>query len=306
MGLVANCFRYQWDGIAEGTAHALLPGSWNSDHQWQKQIAPDGSSAVQATKANPTGSYVGASFHPPITVGDMSLRADASGDLAGDLIPSYPMSVDMTGAGDLAATAALAVAMAVALAGSGTLTATIEGRLNASVDMTGAGDLTASMEGLGNMVVAMLGAGDLEATIAAYGNMAVDIVVTGTGLTVENVASAVWDAVAADHTTPGTTGEALGAAGSAGDPWVTAIPGSYGAGSAGKLLGDLLASGAVDGHDVAGALRLALSALLGESSGFAAGAGTRVLMAADGSKVRATVTQDANGNRTTIILDSTP
>lgn len=303
MGLIANCFRYQWLGLAEGTAHALLPGSWNSDHQWQKQIAPDGSSAVQATKANPTGSYVGASFSPPITVGDMSLRADASGDLAGDLIPSYPMSVDMTGAGDLAATAALAVAMAVALAGSGTLTATIEGRLNASVDMTGAGDLTASMEGLGNMVVAMLGAGDLEATIAAYGNMAVDIVVTGTGLTVENVASAVWDAVAADHTAPGTTGEALGAAGSAGDPWGTALPGSYGAGSAGKLIGDLLASGSVDGLDVLEALRVGLAVLAGKTSGFASGAGTRTVRAVDDSKDRLVAVQDANANRTSTTLD---
>lgn len=303
MGLIANCFRYQWLGLAEGTAHALLPGSWNSDHQWQKQIAPDGSSAVQATKANPTGSYVGASFSPPITVGDMSLRADASGDLAGDLIPSYPMSVDMTGAGDLAATAALAVAMAVALAGSGTLTATIEGRLNASVDMTGAGDLTASMEGLGNMVVAMLGAGDLEATIAAYGNMAVDIVVTGTGLTVENVANAVWDAVAADHTAPGTTGEALGAAGSAGDPWGTALPGSYGAGSAGKLIGDLLASGSVDGLDVLEALRVGLAVLAGKTSGFASGAGTRTVRAVDDSKDRLVAVQDANANRTSTTLD---
>lgn len=303
MGLIANCFRYQWLGLAEGTAHALLPGSWNSDHQWQKQIAPDGSSAVQATKANPTGSYVGASFSPPITVGDMSLRADASGDLAGDLIPSYPMSVDMTGAGDLAATAALAVAMAVALAGSGTLTATIEGRLNASVDMTGAGDLTASMEGLGNMVVAMLGAGDLEATIAAYGNMAVDIVVTGTGLTIENVANAVWDAVAADHTAPGTTGEALGAAGSAGDPWGTALPGSYGAGSAGKLIGDLLASGSVDGLDVLEALRVGLAVLAGKTSGFASGAGTRTVRAVDDSKDRLVAVQDANANRTSTTLD---
>ena len=89
MGLIANCFRYLFLGIAEGDAQALLPGSWSSDHQWQKQIAPDGATAVQATKANPTGSYVGASFSPPIKVGDMSLRADASGDLAGDLIGAF-------------------------------------------------------------------------------------------------------------------------------------------------------------------------------------------------------------------------
>ncbi len=306
MGLIANCFRYQWHGLAEASAHALLPGSWDSEHQWQKRIALDQETTVRQTMASPPGHYLPHVWHAPIVVGEMSMRVDAEGDLAADLIPSYPMSVDMTGAGDLAATAALAIAMAVAMTGAGTLTATIEGRLNASVDMTGAGDLTATIQALGNMAVAMLGVGDLDATIAACGNMAVDIVVTGTGLTIENVANAVWDAVAADHLDAGSTGAALNAAGSAGDPWITPIPGAYGAGSAGKLLGDLLAAGAIDGQDMAGALRVTLAAFAGQSSGFAAGAGTRVIEAADGSKVRLTVTQDADGNHTVVVIDGTP
>lgn len=303
MGLIANCFRYQWHGLAEASAHALLPGSWDSDHQWQKRIALDGESAVRQTMASPPGHYLPHVWHAPIVVGEMSMRVDAEGDLAGDLIPSYPMSVDFTGAGDLTATAALAIAMAIAMTGSGTLTATIEGRLNASVDMTGSGDLTAAIEGIGNMAVAMLGVGDLEATIAAYGNMAVDIVVTGTGLTIENVASAVWDEVLADHLTAGTTGAALNGAGSAGDPWGTALPGAYGAGSAGKLIGDLLASGSVDGLDVLEALRVGLAVLAGKTSGFAAGAGTRTVRSVDDTKDRLVAVQDASANRTSTTLD---
>lgn len=304
MGLVANCFRYQWDGMAEGSAHALLPGAWSSsDHQWQKQIALGGASTVRQGMANPPGQYLPYVWNAPIVVGEMALRSDSSGGLAAGLIPSYPMSVDLTGSGDLDATAALAVAMAIALTGSGTLTATIEGRLNASVDMTGSGDLAADLAALGNMVVAMTGSGDLDATIAAYGNMAIDIVVTGTGLTIENVASAVWDAVAANHTTTGSTGAALAAAGSAGDPWSTALPGAYGSGTAGKLIGDLLASGSVDGLDVLEALRIGLAVLAGKSSGFASGAGTRTIRAVDDSKDRLVVTQDANANRTSTTLD---
>lgn len=306
MGLIANCFRYQFHGLAEGSAHALLPGSWNSDHQWQKFVAVDGASGVRKTAANPVGHYLPNVWNAPITDGEMSMRTDGAGDLTAGLIPTRAMSVDMTGAGDLAATAALAVAMAVALSGSGTLEATIQGRLNASVDMTGSGDLEATIQGIASMAVDMLGAGDLEATIAAYGNMAIDIVVTGTGLTVENVRNAVWDAVAADYTAPGSTGEALGAAGSAGDPWVTTIPGAYGAGSAGKLLGDLLASGAIDGQDLAGAVRILLAAIGGKSSGFADGAGVRTFRAADDSKARIVATQDADGNKTDVTLDGTP
>lgn len=47
----------------------------------------------------------------------------------------------------------------------------------------------------------------------------------------------VWDDITADHLTSGSTGVALNAAGSAGDPWSTTLPGAYGAGSAGYILG---------------------------------------------------------------------
>jgi len=48
----------------------------------------------------------------------------------------------------------------------------------------------------------------------------------------------VWDDTLAEHLAAGSTGNALNAAGSAGDPWATAIPGAYGAGTAGKIVGD--------------------------------------------------------------------
>lgn len=48
----------------------------------------------------------------------------------------------------------------------------------------------------------------------------------------------IWDVVLSGHTTSGTTGAALSSASSAGDPWNTALPGAYGAGTAGKIIGD--------------------------------------------------------------------
>lgn len=50
-------------------------------------------------------------------------------------------------------------------------------------------------------------------------------------------ADAVWDETIADHDDSGSTGEALAAAGAAGDPWITALPGSYTSGQAGYILG---------------------------------------------------------------------
>jgi hypothetical protein len=145
--------------------------------------------------AVPMGNLAPSAWLLPQTGGAMSMRARGAGILAGDLIPTQPMSIDLTGAGDLEATAGLIVSMLLAMTGAGDLTATIEGRLNASVDFTGSGDLTASMTALANMVVELLGAGDLDATISAFGNMEIDIVVTGTGLSTANVGQAVWSAL---------------------------------------------------------------------------------------------------------------
>jgi len=62
----------------------------------------------------------------------------------------------------------------------------------------------------------------------------------GSPPTAAAIADAVWDEALAGHAAAGSTGEALAGAGSAGDPWATPLPGAYGAGTAGKILGDNL------------------------------------------------------------------
>lgn len=54
------------------------------------------------------------------------------------------------------------------------------------------------------------------------------------------IADAVWDEVLSGHLTAGSTGAGLNSASSAGDPWNTAIPGAYGSGTAGNILGNRL------------------------------------------------------------------
>jgi len=56
--------------------------------------------------------------------------------------------------------------------------------------------------------------------------------------TVAAISDQVWDEIIAGHAIAGSTGEALSAAGGAGDPWITTLPGSYTAGQAGKIVGD--------------------------------------------------------------------
>ena len=61
---------------------------------------------------------------------------------------------------------------------------------------------------------------------------------SGSGPSAADIADAVWTEAVADHSgVSGSTAEALAAAGGAGDPWITALPGSYSAGQAGYILG---------------------------------------------------------------------
>ena len=65
-------------------------------------------------------------------------------------------------------------------------------------------------------------------------------------------ADAVWDEALSGHLTSGSTGEALNAAGAAGDPWTTTLPGSYTGSQAGKMLSDILTDTAEIGAAGAG------------------------------------------------------
>jgi hypothetical protein len=58
---------------------------------------------------------------------------------------------------------------------------------------------------------------------------------------VNEIVDQVWEEAIADHSgTAGSTAAALAAASSAGDPWGTALPGAYGAGTAGFIVGNNL------------------------------------------------------------------
>jgi len=76
------------------------------------------------------------------------------------------------------------------------------------------------------------------------------------GLTAQDVANAVWDEPTANHQTAGTTGKALTDAQSAGDPWATALPGNYAAGTAGSILASRASQASVDALPTATDVRI--------------------------------------------------
>jgi len=68
----------------------------------------------------------------------------------------------------------------------------------------------------------------------------VSAIEAGSAPTADEVADAVWDEALSGHPGVGTAGAALSAAGSAGDPWSTALPGSYADTTAGYIIGTLI------------------------------------------------------------------
>jgi hypothetical protein len=124
------------------------------------------------------------------------------------------------------------------------------------------GDLTANVTQIAGQTASAAGAVTFPGTIASTTNITggtittVTTVTNGVTVTTNNdktgyslstapptaaaIADAVWDEASGDHLAAGSTGAALNAAGSAGDPWTTTLPGAYTGSQAGKILSDIL------------------------------------------------------------------
>ena len=98
-------------------------------------------------------------------------------------------------------------------------------------------DITGNLSGSVGSVTG-LNASDVSAIKAKTDNLPAAPAAVSDIPTAAVVADAVWDEATSGHVTAGTTGAAIIAAGSAGDPWSTSLPGAYGAGTAGYIVGN--------------------------------------------------------------------
>lgn len=117
-------------------------------------------------------------------------------------------------------------------------TVNITGNLSGTVgSVTGAvGSVTGSVGSVatGGITTASFAAGAINAAAIAPDAIGASELAADA---VAEIADAVWDEALSGHAIVGSTGAALTAAGAAGDPWSTLIPGAYGAGTAGFILG---------------------------------------------------------------------
>ena len=124
--------------------------------------------------------------------------------------------------------------------GSASITFDATGTILSIAAGSGSASITLSGSALIGALAGLAGTGSITltptATIYAIGYLA-GISTSETEFSAAALASAVWDALLADHAISGSMGAAMAAAGSAGDPWSTPLPGAYGSGTAGELLG---------------------------------------------------------------------
>lgn len=191
----------------------------------------------------PLGSVHPSSWAMPSTAGVIASRnnVNGTGGTTGTLQSGRNIDATLTGNGGISsAVLGLIVSVAASISGTGGITtATAQALATLLATLTGSGSVTATAAGLAQLRALLTGAGAVSATNTALMDIAATI--RGYGdLTPEGIRDAVWNALAATLTAPGTAGAALLAAGSAGDPWGTPLPGAYTPGSAGALVGALL------------------------------------------------------------------
>lgn len=163
----------------------------------------------------------------------------------------------------------------------------------------------------GTITAAKFGAGAIDAAaIAADAIGASEVAANAIGASelatdaAAEVAGAAWDVTLASHVAAGSTGEALNAAGAAGDPWTTTLPGSYTGSQAGKILSDILADTGTDGVVIASGQTMEMSATELRSALGMAAADLDTQLDAIVADTNELQTDWANGGRLDLILDA--
>lgn len=180
--------------------------------------------------------------------------AITSGVFATGAITATAIAADAIGASELATDAVTEIAAGVWNSARATYTAagsfgqgvaSVQGNVTGSVASVTAGvTVTTNNDKTGYSLTQSFPTNFASMSITVGGEVTVGTNndKTGYSLTVTpptsaDIADAVWDEALSGHTTAGSAGKALSDAGAAGDPWGTSVPGAYGAGTAGYILG---------------------------------------------------------------------
>lgn len=166
------------------------------------------------------------------------------GEITSSLSQGINIESSLTGVGTISnASLALVVSLASGLLGNGNISgAALIGTVGLAGTLTSTGNITAGLNVVAFMNSALSGTGTINGNLKGLLTLSSDIYVNESTFTVNQLVEGVWNALAASYNTAGTMGAAMNAAGVAGDPWIATLPGAYPPGSAGDILGNMLAN----------------------------------------------------------------
>lgn len=125
------------------------------------------------------------------------------------------------------------------LAQSSTVAADIIGGWFMQANIAQTSTLTTSIQAIGGLVSSIIGTNNLVGSFSgSIGNMSATFTNSST-LSPENLAAAVWNALAAEFNSNGTMGEIMNNVGAGADPWSTTLPATYSGTQAGNILSQI-------------------------------------------------------------------
>lgn len=243
----------------------------------------DGDAGFSRKSGTPSGYRHPASWCLPIKDGGLSSRFET--DIEFSESASIVGGKNAEGSATLTFTLDATGGLVVSGSGTATITFTPDGTViavapgvgTASISFAPSADIGAIADLLATATLTFTPSADPHAIGYLEGTSSSDA-----EFSADNLAAAVWNALAASYNTPGTMGEKLNDAGSASNPWTEVIEGTY---TAEQIL------------------RIIASALAGKVSG--AGTGTETFKGLDGTTDRIVSTVDDDGNRTDVVVDGT-
>lgn len=226
--------------------------------------------------------YGAACATPPYLAGGMAGIARCELTATGDMLQGGPM------VGSFAATSTAgpaSLSLIVGMDGAFAAGSDFDGvTLAMTVGMSGSWSSTSDFAALLAMIVPFAGAFSADADFSAdlKGRLSMEGSWSPyTELSPENLAASVWNSLAASFNAPGTMGELLNGAGSAGDPWIANIEGT---------------------HNAREVLRVLLAVAAGDAQ-VPPGVGAFTFKSQDGETDRVVGTIDESGERVVSVVD---
>ena len=204
---------------------------------WSRGYALDSSALRDSfpTATNPPYSLVmadkGALLSSTTTINNDS-------ELVGSLSSGINILSDISGSSGLSGNVSLLVQLISNITTSTTLSGTISGLIKLQAALSGSSSASGSLGAIAFMNTAASGSSSLTGNLKGTLSLEADIT-PFTDLSPENLATAVWNSLAANFNDPGTMGEIMNNMSAVSDPWSVNLPASYTADQAGAILARL-------------------------------------------------------------------